>query len=308
MPGYSMQGFNLLENFPANSKQNNSHMLNPIGTGYSGDDEESVRCDICSNGVDSGNHAKENGCHKRKSKRRSKRNKHWRRTKKKLKEAKENGIVLRELPRTDNFEFEGEKRVEMKWTLECFLDTNLLPKLRRVIIDRGREEDLGMENLLVFDESSRYAEIQSWRQNTLIQLGQRNAKETSDFDMLPTHLSCDSCIELRQKEIQIALNEGKSLKLSENPSPYMMGQNRERTKSEESKALWRKKVVYDLKLNNCRALACIRAVRRESVMTTSYRFGKSPKRHNGILEVDDEDWEVYEIISDDEFLCQMNGL
>ena len=271
-----------------------------LGTGYSGDDESSMRCDICSNGVEE--NEKPNGCLKRKRHRRSRKSRSRRRLKK-SKEIKDS-IVVRELPRTDNFEFEGEKKVEMKWTLECFMDINLIPQLKRVVIDRGRPEDLGVDNLMVFDESSSYCRIQAWRKDVFDKLNIRNHNEAKEYNLLPTYQSCDSCTDQRHREIQIALGQGRGLKLLGDMCLFPYGQVNKSSNANDTKtAPWRKKIMYDLKLNNCRAQACIRAVKRGTVLTTSYRFGKMRKRRNGMLErVDEEDWEVYEIISDDEFL------
>lgn len=276
-----------------------------LGTGYSGDDEGSVRCDICSNGVEGGE--KPEGKQLRKRHRRHSRKSRSKRRLKKSNEVKD-AIVIRDLPRTDNFEFEGEKKVEMKWTLECFMNTNLVPHLKSVVIDRGRPEDLGVDNLMVFDESSVFSKIQPWRKDVMGQLNSRNNKEAKEYSLFPTYLSCDSCTELRQKEIQFAVVEGRDLKLTRDLSPYSYGPGGNLSNAEDAKkAPWRKKIMYGLKLNTCRAQACIRAVRRETLYTTSYRFGKSRRRRNGLLQkVEEEDWEVYEIISDDEFLDGTN--
>lgn len=271
-----------------------------LGTGYSGDDEGSARCDICSNRVEGGE--KIDGSQRRKRSRRSRKN----RSKKRWKKSKEikDAILIRELPRTDNFEFEGEKKAEMKWTLECFLDTNLIPQLKSVVIDRGRQEDLGTDNLMVFDESSVYCRIQSWRQDVVDKLCSRNHKQVKEFSLLPTYLSCDSCTDSRHKEIQLAIDQGGSWKFSGDPSSYPYGKAAKISNAENTTgAAWKKKIMYGLKLNNCRAQACIRAVKRDTLLTTSYRFGKIRKRRNGMLtRVEEEDWEVYEIISDEEFL------
>ena len=271
-----------------------------LGTGYSGDDEGSGRCDICSIGMEV--NERQSGCRNRKRNRRSRKSRS-RRNVKKSKELKD-AVVVRELPRTDNFEFEGEKQVEMKWILDCFTDINLVPQLKRVIIDRGRPEDLGVDNLMVFDESSAYSRIQSWRKDVFDKLSIRNQNEAKDYSLFPTGLSCDSCMEQRQKDIKNAVDQGRDLRLPTELSLFSYELGSRFSKAEASKITpWRKKIIYDLKLNNCRAQACLRAVKRETVLTTSYRFGKSRKRRNGMLErVDEEDWEVYEIISDDDVL------
>jgi len=270
------------------------------GTGYSGDDEGSGRCDICTTGMEV--MEKPNEYQNRKRNRQSRKS----RSRRHLGKSKENRdtVVTRELPRTDNFEFEGEKRVEMKWTLECFLNIDLVPELKRVVIDRGRPEDLGVDNLMVFDESSSYSRIQSWRRDVFDKLNVRNQNEAKEYNIFPTCYSCDSCTEQRQKVIHSALGQGKELKLPREQSPYSFGLiNKSSRVDSTNMASWRKKIMYDLKLNNCRALACLRAVKRESIFTTSYSFGKSRKRRGAKLErVDEEKWEVYEVISDEEFL------
>lgn len=245
---------------------------------------------------------KQNGSKKRHRNRRSRKNRS-RRHIKKPKESKD-AIILRELPRTDNFEFEGEKKVEMRWTLECFMNIDLIPQLKRVIIDRGRPEDLGIDNLMVFDESSSYSRIQSWRTDVFHKLNARNQSEAVDYSLFPTSLSCDSCAEQRQKDIQNVVLQGKDFKLPEELSPFSFGLVDRPSKAETAKtAPWRRKIMYDLKLNNCRAQSSLRAIKRETFLTMSYRLGRSRKRRNGMLErVDEEDWEVYDIISDEEFL------
>ena len=263
-----------------------------------------MKCDLCLNGQGKVNQFSDGNVRKPKRHRRSRKNRNKRRAKKSNKE--KDVIVLRELPKNDNFEFEGEKKVEMKWTLECFMDISLMPKLKRVIIDRGRPEDLGADNLLVFDESSGYCKIQDWRQNMLQQLGARNEKQVKAFNLLPSYTSCDSCAEQRQKEIQDALGIGRGFCIVGETGSATLLEAQKISNGNDTKQYWRRRIINDLKLNNCRSQACMRALKRDRILTTSYPFTSRRRRNPKLEKVDEEDWEVYEIISDDEFLDMNN--
>lgn len=267
------------------------------GTGYSGDDEETVQCDICS-----GDATDEKNCDREKGRHKGKRNKRRRMHKDKQKSQPEQLTVWKskELPKNDNFEFEGEKQVELKWTLECFIDSSLVPRLKRVVIDRGRPADLGIDNLMVFDESSQYCKSQTWRENVLWKLSERNSREIKNFNLLPTNLSCDMCVQQRQTGVSIALSQGKGLKLPNNFCPLIAGP------VEASKDLnicddlvWRKKILYDLKLNNCKSVSSMKSLKRQAGVRPQQKTTKRQKKVNHLLDsFEQQDWEVYDIISE----------
>ncbi len=220
--------------------------------------------------------------------------------KKKIENDEKPPVKLRDLPKNDNFEFEGEKKVEFKWTLQCYIDSLLVPRLRSVIIDRGRPEDLGEDNIMVFDESSKYCQIQKWRQDVFSSLNKRNTREINEFNMLPTYMSCESCSEQRQMQVKMAVSEGRDLKLSGLGLPMNLSDSLLDDKG-ENEAIWRKKIINDLKMNNCIAIANMRTLKRQSGTYGNRKSSKfSKKQKDPLFSVKEEGWEVYDFNSEGE--------
>ena len=280
------------------------------GTGYSGDDEEIVKCDICSCITKD---YRENGsgtCEKRKNRKRRLRKRRRKRHNAHLHEKET--IKARELPKIDPNEFEADlRKAEQKWTLECYFDESLIPKLRRVVIDRGRPEDFGIDNLKVFSEESvDYYKTRRWRNNIYSQITLRNNLEREEFNLLPTHMSCMSCHDQRRKEIREAIKEGKSFCIPaeekreiEKLSDWAILKSADDECSYQT--TWRKKILYGLKLQNCQTLQILRSRRRNTVSSPKRRlkFGRRQNRHyeeTSLCDLKEEDWEAYEIISDGE--------
>eukprot|EP00794_Sanderia_malayensis_P020451 gene20451-22467_t len=285
------------------------------GTGYSGDDEESLQCDICfvptkTTTVDKNNQANgfdEKPERKSRRRRRRRRRKHFKKEYKKIENELKPLIRMRELPKNDNFEFEGEKKVEYKWTLQCYIDSLLVPRLRSVVIDRGRPEDLGEDNLMVFDESSTYCQVQTWRQNVFEGLQERNSREVGGFNLLPTSISCETCTEQRQKEVKTAVDGGRELKVSEcmgTQSSVSQPCNKPERGMGESESSWRMSILNDLKMNNCMSIVHMKTWKRLKRMTTDRKTSKRHKSHHhhqSTLDiVEEEGWEIYDIYSDGE--------
>ncbi len=255
---------------------------------------------------ENGNKRKKNGYYQKIGRKRK-----WQKKMKrlaKIEQEEKPAIKLRELPKTDMFEFEGEKKVEFKWTLQCYIDTMLVPRLRSVIIDRGRPEDLGEDNLMVFDESSKYCEIQKWRRDVFTSLNKRNEREISKFNLLPTYLSCESCTERRQKDVKVAICEGKDLRLSPGASPiHRPDENNIVMKNKE---VWRKQILNDLKLNNSKAISNMKSLRRQS-QKAHHRLQKtsfSKKLDNLSVVEEEQSWEIYDINSEGEVLKTSDNL